>query len=103
MAIYQTAHYRVKREAVDRVKQAVEEFVQYVAGNERGTRMYTAWQQVDDPTRFVHLFIFDDEAAHTAHGRSDAVRQFEAVYQPELVDGPVVFTDYDLVASNRDP
>ena len=29
--------------------------------------------------------------------------RFEAVYRPELVDGPVVFTDYVLVADNRRP
>jgi hypothetical protein len=44
---------------------------------------------------------FADEAAHQAHGSSDAVRQFEAVYGPELVGGPVVFTDYVLIATNR--
>lgn len=64
--------------------------------------MYASWQQLDDPTRFVHLFIFDDEAAHERHGSSAAVRKFESVYGPELVDGPVVFTDYGLVAVNRD-
>jgi hypothetical protein len=36
-----------------------------------------------------------------AHGTSDAVRYFEAVYGPELVNGPVVFTDYVLIAANR--
>jgi quinol monooxygenase YgiN len=65
--------------------------------NEPGTRMYTAWQRKDDPTRFVHLFEFADEAAHRAHGTSAAVRQFEASYGPELTDGPVVFTDYVLI------
>jgi len=99
--IYQTAHYQVKASAVDMVKAAIAEFVEYVATNEPGSRMYTAWQQKDDPTRFVHLFEFADEAAHQAHGRSDAVRQFEAVYGPELVGGPVVFTDYVLIATNR--
>jgi hypothetical protein len=49
---------------------------------------------------FVHLFIFEEEAAHLAHGQSEAVRRFEAGYRPELVGGPVVFTDYDLVATN---
>src|SRR5512140_118810 len=99
--IYQTANYQVKASAVDKVKAAIAEFVEYVAKNEPGSRMYTAWQQKDDPTRFVHLFEFADEAAHEAHGRSDAVRQFEAVYGPELVGGPVVFTDYVLIATNR--
>ena len=70
MPIYQTAHYQVKASAVDKVKAAIEEFVAYVAANEPGSRMYTAWQQADDPTRFVHLFEFADEAAHQAHGSS---------------------------------
>jgi quinol monooxygenase YgiN len=64
--------------------------------------MYSAWQEQDDPGRFVHLFIFDDEAAQRAHGESDAVRAFEAVYQPYLADGPVRFTNFVEVASNRD-
>jgi quinol monooxygenase YgiN len=100
--IYQTAHYRVNEAAVDRVKEAITEFVRYVAKSEPGTRLYSSWQQQDDPTRFVHLFIFEDEAAHRTHGGSSAVRQFESVYQPELTEGPVVFTDYVLVATNSE-
>ncbi len=103
MPIYQTAGYQVKASAVDKVKSAIVEFVDYVAKNEPGSIMYTAWQQKDDPTMFVHLFEFADEAAHQAHGSSDAVRQFEAVYGPELVGGPVVFTDYLQIATNRQP
>jgi quinol monooxygenase YgiN len=102
MPIYQTAQYRVNPSAVDAVKAAIEEFVDYVQHNEPGTKFYASWQQKDDPTRFVHLFIFEDEAAHAKHGESAAVRQFESVYQPELVGGPVVFTDYLHVATNRD-
>jgi quinol monooxygenase YgiN len=101
MPIYQTAHYQVKASAVDKVTAAIAEFVEYVAKNEPGSLMYTAWQQQDDPTRFVHLFEFEDEAAHQKHGTSAAVRRFEAVYVPELVNGPVVFTDYRQIATNR--
>jgi quinol monooxygenase YgiN len=100
MAIYQTAHYQVNARAVDKVKRAIEEFVRYIKANEPGTRLYVAWQQKDDPTRFVHFFIFADEAAHTIHGESEAVKRFESIYAPELVGGDVVFTDYDLVAAN---
>lgn len=101
MPIYQTAHYRVKPQAVDKVKQAIAEFVDYVKSNEPGTWVYSAWQQADDPTRFVHIFTFEDEAAQARHSESDAVQRFESVYSPELVGGPVVFTDYRLVASNQ--
>ena len=103
MPIYQTAHYQVNPGAVTRVTAAITEFVQWVAANEPGSLMYTAWQSKDDPTRFVHLFEFADEAAHEVHGQSAAVRQFEAVYQPELTAGPVVFTDYVQIATNRHP
>jgi quinol monooxygenase YgiN len=98
MALYQTGGYQVKPSAVDKVKRAIQEFVRYVRENEPGTQMYLAWQQKDDPTRFLHLFIFEDAAAQARHGQSEAVRRFESVYSPELVGGDVVFTDYELVA-----
>jgi quinol monooxygenase YgiN len=101
MAIYTIAQYRVRPSGVEKVKRAIEEFVPYVQANEPGTRMYLAWQQKDDPTRFVHFFIFDDEGAHKAHSLSAAVKRFEAAYRPELDGGDVVFTDYHLVATNQ--
>ena len=101
MPIYTIAQYQVRPSGVEKVRKAIEEFVPYVQANEPGTKMYVAWQQQDDPTRFVHLFIFDDEAAHKAHSQSSAVKRFEAAYRPELVGGDVVFTDYNFVAANR--
>jgi quinol monooxygenase YgiN len=101
MRIYQTAHYQVKSAAVDRVRSAVRTFVEYVSANEPGTLFYAAWQSTEDPTKFVHLFTFADEDAQRAHGASEAARQFETVYQPELADGPVRFTNYEMVATHR--
>ena len=101
MPIYQTGAYTVKSSGVAKVKQAIEEFVAYVKANEPGTHMYLAWQEKDDPTRFNHLFIFADEAAHSAHGKSAAVKKFEAAYRPELANGGVVFTTYEMVAGKR--
>jgi quinol monooxygenase YgiN len=101
MPIYTIAEYRVRPAGVQKVQRAIEEFVPYVKANEPGTRMYQAWQKKDDPTRFLHLFIFEDEAAHTAHSKSAAVKRFEAAYRPELDGGEVIFTDYDLIATNQ--
>lgn len=101
MAIYTIAQYRIRPPGVEKVRRAIEEFVSYVQANEPGTRMYAAWQQKDDATRFVHFFIFDDEAAHTVHSKSEAVKRFEAAYRPELSGGDVVFTDYHLIAANQ--
>jgi quinol monooxygenase YgiN len=100
--IYTIAEYQVTPAGVSSVKKAIEEFVQYVRTREPGTRMYTAWQQKSDPTRFVHLFIFEDEAALAAHSQSAEVKRFESVYRPELVGGDVVFTDYNSIASNQE-
>ena len=97
MAIYQTGGYRLKPEAVEKVKQAIKVFLKYVQENEPGTKMYLAWQEKDDPTRFNHLFIFENEAAQARHGQSEAVKRFESVYSPELVGGDVVFTDYEMI------
>jgi len=101
MPIYTIAQYQVRKSGIEKVKQAIEEFVVYVRAHEPGTQMYGAWQQQDDTTRFVHVFIFEDQAAHEVHSQSDAVKRFEAAYRPELTGGDVVFTDYELVASNQ--
>ena len=97
MPIYQTGGYRVKPEAVEKVKQGIKVFVRYVQEKEPGTKMYLAWQEKNDPTRFNHLFIFENEAAQARHGESAAVKQFESVYSPELVGGDVAFTDYEMI------
>jgi quinol monooxygenase YgiN len=100
MPIYQTAEYQVNARAVETVREAILEFVDFVRANEPGTQLYAAWQLQTDPTRFLHLFTFADEAAQNRHSESDGVKRFESVYSPELVGGPVVFTDYVLVADN---
>jgi predicted ester cyclase/quinol monooxygenase YgiN len=102
VAIYTIAQYKVRPSGIETVKRAIQEFVPYVTAHEPGTRMYLAWQQQDDPARFVHFFIFENEAAHEAHSRSEAVKRFEAAYGPELDGGGgVVFTGYNLIATNQ--
>lgn len=100
MPVYTIAEYRVRESGIEQVKQAIEAFLPHIRANEPGTRVYAAWQKQDDPTCFVHIFVFEDEAAHAVHGASAAVKAFEAAYGPELLDGaPVVFTDYNLIAA----
>ena len=101
MPIYQTGAYQVRPSGVNRVRKAIEELVRYVQASEPGTRMYLAWQEKDEPTRFNHLFIFEDAEARERHGQSEAVRRFKSIYSPELVGGSVVFTEYVMVAGKR--
>ncbi len=101
MPIYGTGEYWVNRRASKKVRKAIEEFVKHVRSKEPGTMFYAAWQDKDDPTHFMHFYIFDNELALNSHSNSDAVKRFESVYEPELARGPVVFTDYTFVAMNR--
>jgi quinol monooxygenase YgiN len=101
MPVFQTGAYQVKSSAVGKVKQAIEELVRYIEASEPDTQMYLAWQHKDDRTRFIHLFIFADAAAHERHGESDAVKRFESIYSPELIAGSVAFTDYEMIAGKR--
>jgi|HubBroStandDraft_6_1064221.scaffolds.fasta_scaffold331002_2 hypothetical protein len=57
MPIHAVAHYSAKPSGVDKVKQAIAEFVPHIRANEPGPRIYLAWHQKDDPTCFVHFFI----------------------------------------------
>ncbi len=99
MPIYQTAQYKVKAEAIDKVKQAIQDFVVYIKANEPGTKLYFAWQQQDNLSQFMHFFIFENEVAQKTHSESVAVKKFESIYSPELVGGNVKFTNFQLVAS----
>lgn len=97
MPLYITASYQVKPESVNKIKKAIEEFVAYIKANESGTKLYVAWQEKKDNTKFFHFFIFENKAAQDIHSNSHAVKQFESIYSSELVGGDVVFTEYEPV------
>jgi quinol monooxygenase YgiN len=87
VAIFGTARFSVKPESLDRCRSAIEEFVTYVRANEPGTRLYIALQDQHDPTRFLHVMIFEDEAFEDVHTNSEAVDRFTGILYPETVDG----------------
>jgi quinol monooxygenase YgiN len=98
MAIYMTAQWRCINGEEARVVAALEEFVAAVGAHEPGTRIYTALQSSDDPTRFLTDFIFETEAAQQIHQSSEWVRRFTSIIYP-LNDGEIEFTKYHLVAT----
>ena len=98
MPIYQTARFKVRPEARERCEQAIREFVAYIKEREPGTLVYTSVQEQDDPTSFLHFFIFENAAARERHRNSDGVRRFTDVLYPETIAG-VEFTEHAVVAS----
>jgi quinol monooxygenase YgiN len=89
----------VRPEALERVLNAIQEFVAYVRTNEPGTLRYEVWQEQNDPTRFVHIFTFRDAEADKVHSESAAVKKFSGILYPECL-APVGFIDYNKVVSN---
>jgi quinol monooxygenase YgiN len=102
LEIRQLARYQVHAEALELVLKAVNEFVAYVQANEPGTLRYDVWQEHDDPTRFVHIFVFRDAEAHRIHSESAEVKKFSGVLYPHCL-APVEFIDYREIVSNRIP
>jgi quinol monooxygenase YgiN len=97
--IRQLARYQVRPEALEQCLAAIREFVAYVRANEPGTLRYEVWQEQDEPTRFVHIFVFRDAEADRIHSGSAEVRKFAGVLYPNCL-APVEFVDYRHVVSN---
>jgi quinol monooxygenase YgiN len=100
--IRQLARYEVRPQALERCLAAIQEFVAYVRANEPGTLRYEVWQEADQPTRFVHSFVFRDPEADRAHSESAAVKRFASILYPECL-APVEFVDYTQLATNQTP
>ena len=93
MAIYQTARFQVKKEALAECEAAIHKFVEFVRANEPKTLSYVSLQEKEDPTRFLHYFIFEDEAARERHSSSKATEHFTGILYPNLVE-PVEVIEY---------
>lgn len=100
--VRQLARYQVRPEALEKCLAAIREFVAYVRASEPGTLRYDVWQERDDPTRFVHIFVFRNADADRIHSESEQVKKFAGILYPECL-APVEFVDYRRVVSNIDP
>ena len=97
--VRQLARYQVRKEKLDICLAAIRDFVAYVRKNEKGTLRYDVWQEMEDPTKFVHIFTFRDADADRAHSESAEVKKFAGILYPNCL-APVEFIDYQLVVSN---
>lgn len=101
MALHMTARFAVKPESLAKCQQAIREFLDYIKANEPETRLYVSMYEAEDETRFLHYFIFEDEAAQEQHANSEGVKRFTGVLYPELV-APVEFTRYEVLAATEE-
>ncbi len=97
--IHELARYEVRPEALEQCLAAIHEFVAYVRMNEPGALRYEVWQEADHPTRFVHIFVWENADANRVHGDSAAVRKFASVLYPNCL-APVEFVEYRQADAN---
>jgi quinol monooxygenase YgiN len=97
--IHELARYEVRPEALDEVLAAIHEFVAYVRASEPGALRYEVWQDATHPTRFVHIFVWQDQAANELHGQSAAVKKFAGILYPKCL-APVEFIEYKQIDAN---
>lgn len=97
--IHELARYEVRPESLEACLTAIHEFVGYVRENEPGALRYEVWQELEHPTRFVHLFVWRDADAKKVHGQSAAVKKFSGILYPNCL-APVEFVKYAEIDSN---
>ncbi len=100
MSIHMTARFEVQKDKLTHCEKTIEEFVSYVRENEPDTLLYTSLQDKENPTRFLHYFIFHDEIAREIHSNSAAVNRFTETLYSNLV-APVEFTEYNSFATTK--
>lgn len=96
MTICMTARYQVEPEMVEDCKQTVKDFVKYIRINEPTTLFYMANQEMGHPTRFLHIMIFEDEAAVERHQKSPATKRFVDMIYPAAVE-PLEFSEFYIL------
>lgn len=96
--IYQTARFQVKPDTLAICQQAIHDFIKYIRANEPATLVYVSLAEQGAPTKFLHVFIFADQAARDRHANSDGVKKFTSILYPNCV-APVEFTEYTFVAA----
>lgn len=98
MTISKTARFRVPASDVPAAVDAIRVFVQAIEDDEAGTKLYATFRRGDDPVEFLHVMIFADESAETAHRTSAAVGRFTDSLYPITLEG-VAFDDWQLIAT----
>ncbi|GIK88253.1 MAG: antibiotic biosynthesis monooxygenase [Burkholderiales bacterium] len=69
-AVFHTAHLRVRADAVEPFRARLERHARTSVGVEPGCSRFDVHQERDDPTLFLLVECYDDEAAFRAHRAS---------------------------------
>lgn len=91
--------YKVKKDKINLIKNAIKDFIQGVKNTEPNTLYYTSYQ-LENKQKFIHLMTFKDELSEEKHRKSQNTKKFVNVLYPNCEQEPI-FYKLNLLASNR--
>lgn len=88
--IARTAEFVVKKGKLNKVKEAIDQFVRTVHVSEPGTRMYVSFQDEENEFRFLHVMIFESEGAEKKHQSAAYTEKFVNILNPNCKREPTL-------------
>lgn len=93
-------NYEVKKENLDKAKEAVSEFVEQIKLNEPGTLLYNSYNEKLNEYAFVHIMRFKDADSELKHRTTGYVKLFVDKLYP-LCEVEPKFTELNLIAAKN--
>jgi len=87
--VAKTAEFIVKKGKLDKVKEAIDQYVRIVHVSEPGTRMYLSLQDEENELRFLHIMVFESEGAEKKHQRAVYTEKFTEILYPNCKSEPI--------------
>jgi len=94
--IARTAEFVVKKGKLNKVKEAIDQFVRTVHVSEPGTRMYLSFQDEENEFKFLHVMIFESEGAEKKHQAATYTEKFLRILDPNCKSG-LTFRKYNFI------
>jgi quinol monooxygenase YgiN len=94
--IARTAEFVVKKGKLNKVKEAIDQFVRAVHVSEPGTRMYVSLQDEENELKFLHVMIFESEGAEKKHQSAGYTEKFVKSLDPNCKRAPT-FRKYNFI------
>jgi quinol monooxygenase YgiN len=80
--ISRIVQYKVKKKKLDKVHEALSEFIETVRKEEPGTIIYKVYHENDDPASIVHLMSFVDKNAEKIHDKTEHMKKLKKILVP---------------------
>lgn len=86
--LHRLVTYQVRKDSLPQALALARAFVDEVGRKEGGTASYKAWQDAEEPTRFLHFASFRTPSAEEYHRKTQWHKKFHDALQPLCSQAP---------------